>query len=275
VRFAAVTLPETALRRSWLVAQLQRYCHPFAVLLAQLAPRRWTGLAGENTQAIYYALMEVCGRRFSIWYPEFYADEDPTEGDPIEERLQMGIPVDLLGLGDDEIEYGKSPTYGFIGYLMENPEGRRNPQTFPLVLGEPWKHLAELQPFYGKHIESKWSHAPRGREWRGVWRGITLLAQYVMHDTGNWMLDVSNQEALEDYNDQGNPPWTLEDVLNCEREYKRAKPIIKAIEQLRAYVDERPGERLPLLAAALTGDAVVRRQLSRPKRVKTLAEVLA
>ncbi len=270
-----MTLPETALRRSWVVQQLQCYCNPFAILLAQLAPKRWEKMVGENTLAIYYALLETCGSLFPIFDPFFYADEDPTEGDPIEERLEFGIPIDLLGLNDDEIIYGASPTFGFIGYLMDQPEGREQPHEFPRDVGESWKNITELRPFYGVTIESKWIHAPRGREWRGVWNPMTALAEYVMHDTGNWMLDVSNQSAAEDYLEGGYPPWTIEDVRNCEREYQRAKPILKTIETLRAYVDERPSERLPLLAAALTGDKAARFQLSQPKHAKTLAEVWA
>jgi hypothetical protein len=268
-----VTLPATALRRSWIAAQLQHYCNPFAVLLAQLAPKRWARIAGENTLALYYELLAVCSDLFPVFEAMFYADDDPTDGDPIEERLEMGIPIDLLGLNDDEIEYGTSPTYGFIGYLMEPLEGRRQPREFPHGLGECWKKIAELQPLYDMYIERKWAHAPRGREWCGAWKPITALAGYVMHDTGNWMLDVSNQEASEDYGECSYPPWTIEDIRNCEREYKRAKPVLKSILALRAYVDERPGERLPLLAAALTGDRDVRMQLSQPKRAKTLAEV--
>lgn len=272
-RFAAVTLPETAWRRSWIVGQLQRYCNPFAVLLAQLAPKQWARVANENTMAVYYELLYVCNELFPVYDAYFYADEDPTEGDPLQARLEMGIPLDLLGLNEDEIEYGHSPTFGFLGYLMEPVEGRKQPHAFPRGLGESWRRLAELQPLYGRYIERKWANAPRGREWCGVWKNITALAGYVMHDTGNWMLDVSNQAASEDYGEGGYPPWTIEDIRNCEREYKHAQPLLKSIMALRDYVDERPGERLPLLAAALTGDREVRRQLSRPKRVKTLAEI--
>src|SRR5512139_2812384 len=257
-RFAAVTLPEAAWRRSWIVTQLRRYCNPFAVLLAQLAPKRWAGVAGENTLAIYYELLTVCSERFPVYDAVFYEDEDPTEGDPIEARLEMGIPIDLLGLNDDEIQYGRSPTFGFIGYLMEIVEIRTQPGKFPMNLGESWRNIAELRPFYDKYIDRRWCSAPGRREWCGVWKPITALAEYVMHDTGNWMLDVSNQSAQENYLDGGYPPWTIEDILNCEREYKRARPVLNSIMALRDYVNARPGERLPFLASALTGDRQVR-----------------
>ena len=270
-----MTLPETAWRRTWIAAQLQRTCNSFAVLLEQLAPKRWARLAGENTQAIYYELLSVCSERFPLFDPYFYTDEDPTDGDPIEERLEFGIPIDLLGIPDEEIEYGTSPTFGFIGYLMEPAEWRTSPREFQRDMGKSWRNIAELQPFYEKYIEHRWCQAPRGREWRGVWKPITALAEYVMHDTGNWMLDVSNRAAQEDYGEGAYPPWTIEDIRNCEREYQRAKPVLKSILALRDYVDARPGERLPLLAAALTGDHEMRRQLSKPKRVKTLAEVFS
>jgi hypothetical protein len=256
-----------AYRRTSQANQLRRRANLFAVLLAQLAPRRYEAVRNGDLFSTYSSLLEVVGKRFPIWIADYMMDELPDdEGELLGTLELMGIPISPLGICEDSGGSG-SVTLDLLSYLLSDP-AHRDPVD-KLRDGDAWRYLAPLEPWFTQHLSNTLCAPPKGRQWAGRWQSLYMLVKYVNHDTNYQWLDISEFDMFEG----GNPPWSLDDIESLAQDWKQALPVWTPLKRLINWLDGRPAERLPLLCAALTGDEPVRRAISQPKRMKTLAEV--
>jgi hypothetical protein len=277
IHFQAIALPGLAYRRSYFAEAILRQTSTFVRLLCQLAPDRYARLQDKSPMSVYWELLNCCGTLFPTFEPDFddYFDEgsEPeTEYDIAAEAEQFGIPLDLQGVNDDDLVTGSSPTLCFIAYLSDIGP-RTSVKELGEGTGESFRHIETLEPFFDRELESfNCAQPPRGREWAGDWRNITDLVNYVQHNTDLMLIDNSDQLMWE--SGEGYGPWNMEHIRYYTECWKAAEPVFDRITALRKWIDARPENRLPLLAAAITGDKFIRRQLSQPKKSKRLIEVL-
>lgn len=275
--FAAIALPGPAYRRSFFADAILRQTSTFVRLLCQLAPMRYARLQDKSPISVYWELIAYCNTLFPTFDLALEAEDwgEGAEGEDYDEASaaeEFGIPIDLCGPDDYELAQGSSPSLGYIAYLVETDanDGDRLPlENMSDGMGEAWRHIRALKPFHARPVKSY--HAPHGRQWAGDWQALTELVEYVQHKTGHLFLDNSNQEIAE--MGESYAPWDIEHIRWYAQEWKRAQPVMQRIDALQKWIDGYPSERLPLLAAAITGDEEVRRQLSRPKKSKQLVDI--
>lgn len=282
--FAAIALPGPAYRRSFFADAFLRQTSTFVRLLCQLAPDRYRSLRDKSPLSVYDELLDYCGTLFPVFEPNldyvFELDEgahaNMAEAEAAEE---FGVPVKLQGINDDDVLYGSSPTFCFIA-LLSSRSSKRGAVENLSAIGKSFMGIRALRPFFDREIHRSKSGEkalgalpPHGRAWAGRWQSITELVNYVWHQTGYVLLDATNQEMAE--YDETYGPWDIDHIRYYAKSWKESKPMLDRITAFQRWLDERPAERLPLLAAAITGDKAVRQQLSQPKKKsKRLIEVL-
>lgn len=278
--FTPIALPALAIRRTDLANQLRRKSNTFARLLAQVSPRLYerttkaapTVIAGTrfDTWNYYVALINWCSKRFPVWLPDYLVEEFSAD-DEMEACLgEMGIPVDPLGVREEELYNGLSPTLGIVAYLLEKPAQRVSADRLrENHVGDVWRNMERLQPYLDREIQFEFSRPPRGRQWIGRWQNLPMLVQYIYHDTGYQWLDICEDEMDEG----GNPPWSIDDMNFLANDWTLAKRVWQNLRDFMQWLDGNPQGYLPTALAALTGDEQVRAAISRPIRSKTLGEV--
>jgi len=281
VRFAPVPLPETmTLRRSSLASLLRVKVNYFARLLAEVAPHLYTRTAQAapltingtqfHTWNYYVALVNWCSDKFPVWIPDYLQEEFEDDQIMMEALADVGIPVEPVGVRDDELYHGWSATLGIVAYLLQQPVQRESiGKMMTNHVGEAWTKLERVQPYLDRQIDDRFAQPPRGRQWTGRWQNLPWLIQFVQHDTGYQFLDVTEDEMDEG----GNPPWSKDDIEFLSRDWATTQRVWKPLREFIQWLDSNPNGYMPTLIAALTGDDAVRRQISQPKRTKTLAEV--
>ncbi len=267
-KFTPIALP-LAYRRSSLAKALRLKINVFATLLAQLAPQRYLAVRDGSLADIYMELIEVVSARFPVWEPDYFFDEFDDEEEAMGYAEQMGIPVESVGLDeDDDRTYENSMTLSLLSYLMIEPAHRLSVEQ--VRTGRSWIEVKALEPWFNAHLEEKWIAPPRGRAWAGRWQNLPLLVQYIEHNTGYQWLDLSSL----DLDEGGNPPWSMADIEFLTRDWAATKPVWTALTRFIAWLDQAPETRLPRLLRALTGDEAARNQLSEPKKPgRTLVEI--
>lgn len=271
IAFPPVTLPETAYRRSYFTGELLRLANVFADLLVRLAPRTYRSLSDKSPRSCYGALLDYLGDElFPVFYP--FLDEDwwdNREGEDVAEMgygyeaEAFGIPVEVFGLDEEDIMYVGSPALALAAYLCY-PYGSINEHRPVIDDFTALKRFPELRKQYaGLFTVGHFDKAPRGRLWTPPWNALGLLSGYAQNNTGYRWLDYSHTSISEG---GGYPPWALAEVRALAQEWKRIRPAFERLKALIAYIDERPNDRLPLLAGALCGEPQARLQISQPER---------
>src|SRR5512139_3098655 len=136
-RFAPIALPMTNLRTS-LARALRRRANVFMVLLAQLDPKRYQGVAHGSISDVYGELLTTLDKRFPVWEPAWFEEEFEDEDEMLEAMEMSGIPVAPLGLDEDDLQYGGLPVLGLIDYLLVDPAQRIDFQQLRYDAGKAW-----------------------------------------------------------------------------------------------------------------------------------------
>lgn len=271
VRFTPITLPDTAFRKSCIARLFRKRANLFAQLLAQVAPRVYEATADRTGWDYYKALLAWCDVRFPIWEPDYLEDEIGAGEDAMDILTEMGIPVSPVGLIDEEMFDFTSATLNVVTYLLHPMRERPDLGSSRLWnrTRDDWTNLPFLRPFSEIEIDVSNFNAPRGRQWMGRYKSLPHLIQYIYHDTGNQLLDLCSY----DLDEGGNPPWSIDDINFLIKDWAEALKIWKPLTALIEWLDAEPNGRIPIVLGALAGDQAVRREISRPKHAKTLAEV--
>jgi hypothetical protein len=275
-RFPLITLPKTALRRSWLLNRADERINLFARLLAKLDPTRTIDHA-RGKMAAYLALVDYLGTLFPVFEADFDYLEDES-GDPLMYADQMGIPTDIRGREyDDRFEQSTWSALSAIEWFRSLSEERRSNSYESALDNYPalkpiQRHLEE---FRNRDFAPRALKPGRGREWIEPWNGLLDLVEYVDSNTGIYWLDVSHM----DINESGGsyPMWTTGEIRALTREWKKAEVVWERIARLADYIDANPANRVWLLLAVLSGNPDAREEVTRYKasarKPKTLAEV--
>jgi len=273
VKFSPIVLPDTAYRKTCVARLLRKKTNFFANLLAQVAPRIYAATDARTDWDYYAALLAWCEDRFPVWTPDYLQEEIGVGEDATQMLIHMGIPVEPIGLPDEDMFGFNSTTLNVVTYLLHSPSARPdiNSATMRVRGNRPddWTKQPFLIPFFDLEIDVANFNAPRGREWTGRYKSLPHLCQYIYHDTGNQWLDLCSY----DLDEGGNPPWSVDDINFLIKDWAEAKKIWKPLNELITWLDAEPNGRIPIVLGALTGDQAVRREISRPKRSQTLAEV--
>jgi len=270
VKFSPIVLPDTAYRKTCVARLLRKKTNFFANLLAQVAPRMYAATDARSDWDYYTALLNWCDQRFPVWTPDYLQDEIGTGDDAMQLLIEMGIPVEPVGLTDEDIFDFNSTTLNVVTYLLY-PRANR-PDLNRLISrnnNSDWAKQTFFRPFSDFEIDVANFNPPRGREWVGRYKSLPNLFQYIYHDTGNQWLDL----CPYDLDEGGNPPWSIADIEFLIKEWTAAHKIWRPLTELLTWLDAEPNDRIPIVLGALTGDQAVRREISRPKRTLTLSEV--
>lgn len=279
-----IRLPATSYRRSFFARRLNEMTG-FGALLRALSPRRFAAVSDKSLVGYYVALVNYLGTLFPINdYAVMYAVEMYYEGDYYEgeygegeysdeaalcEHLEhSGIPADLFGV---ELDYSgpESMTSPALALCRCFPR-----QTKTSIIKEPWtykhyevfdKHILRVLPPQDSlpAISLRMvCRPPRGREWQGVWKGLPEMVAYAYNRTGNCFLDYPPQVLFEG----GGPAWDVDEIKALAKLWKQAKLMWRRIDALIQYIDQKPVERLPLLARVLMRDREIIDQITRRKK---------
>lgn len=276
-RFTPITLPRTALRRSWLLNRADQRINLFARLLAKLDPAR-TIHHTRGKMSSYFALLDYLGTLFPVFESEFEMYEDEGE-DPVFYAAQMGIPTDVHGCEyDDRFERRTWAALSAIEWFRSNSDERGRTDSYESNLNNypALKPLQQhLQEFRGIDLAARALKPGRGREWIEPWNALPDLVKYVDSNTGIYWLDVSHMDIAESGGTY--PMWTIGEIRALAREWQRAEVIWERIKRLADYIDANPANRVWLLLAVLSGNPDAREEVTRYKpgtrRPRTLAEV--
>ena len=269
----AVTIPQGALRRSWLggpAAGAFRAGVQFARLVRALAPRR--AVDPRNPIACYEALMEECSNRFPVYEQEFAAwdvDEDPQD---FAYMLDYGIPIAPIGC---EAASTESVVEAFVAAELDIYN--HGPAQVDRIR-DVYSALADVDltwwagPVRVVDENNLWGPAyrlplPKGRAWSGAWRALPDLLEYVTGSTGNGFLDWTPSQ-MDDGGEM--PRWNMGEIQACTRAWKEAEQLLDRIGVLKFTIDD----DLQLLDRVLRGDAQALRAVTHPKQGKTLVDVL-
>ncbi len=259
-------LPVTVPGPAYFAAQLRglRF-HRFGAMLSALAPHKYQALPGQPPAplACYRALVEHCGALFPVYDSDLEMEfelGDQATPDEMDEMLAAleanGIPVRLFGFYDDPDSLRDdqaSPTEAVL-YWYSNTEDEPLTRYESLADYRP----ADLERRAGeRRCARDFAKAPRGRAWRAPWVGLCDLVDYIGHNTGYGILDLTPNDEVP------NPPWHLDEIRNLAHHWQGAKPIYERLLKLRQYIDAQPARRLPHLIGLLQGDAALREKLSR------------
>jgi hypothetical protein len=276
-RFTPITLPKTAVRRSWLLNRADERINLFARLLAKLDPTRTINHVHGKMSA-YFALLDYLGTLFPVFESEFEIYEDEGEN-PVFVAIQMGIPADVRGRTyEDRFEQRTWAALSAIEWFRSSSEERRRPNSYESNLNDYpalkpiQRHLEEFR--YSELVASALKPG-RGREWIEPWNGLLDLVEYVDSNTGIFWLDVSHMDI--DESGGSYPMWSIGEIRALAREWKKAEVVWERIKRLADYIDANPANRVWLLLAVLSGLPDAREEVTRYKpsarKPKTLAEV--
>lgn len=272
MKFSPIVLPDTAYRKTCVARLLRKKTNFFANLLAQVAPRIYAATDARTDWDYYAALLAWCEDRFPVWTPDYLQEEIGVGEDATQMLIHMGIPVEPIGLPDEDMFDFNSTTLNVVTYLLHSRAERPDfdSTTFRVrVRHDDWTKQPFLRTFSESEIDVANFNATRGREWTGRYKSLPRLLEYIYHDTGNQWLDY----CTYDLDEGGNPPWSVDDINFLTKDWTAAKKIWKPLSDLIQWLDAEPNGRIPIVLGALTGDQAVRREISHPKRSKTLGEV--
>lgn len=272
MKFSPIVLPDTAYRKTCVARLLREKTNFFANLLAQVAPRIYAATDARTDWDYYAALLAWCEDRFPVWTPDYLQEEIGVGEDATQMLIHMGIPVEPIGLPDENMFDFNSTTLNVVTYLLHSRAERPDfdSTTFRVrVRHDDWTKQPFLRTFSESEIDVANFNATRGREWTGRYKSLPRLLEYIYHDTGNQWLDY----CTYDLDEGGNPPWSVDDINFLTKDWTAAKKIWKPLSDLIQWLDAEPNGRIPIVLGALTGDQAVRREISHPKRSKTLGEV--
>ncbi|MGV0976386.1 MAG: hypothetical protein ACOYBO_10700 [Azonexus sp.] len=276
-RFAPIALPPT-FKRTSLAQLLLKRANPFSALLAQLAPRVYDQMPDKNNPLqVYNTLVQYCDTLFPVWFPCFDEELDPGEEFTFDDEGLiynmdiLGIPVNPIGLTDHDAMYGQSAALSAVSYYLES-RPKRQPVAQLIInrVGQAWTGIKALERYDERHIERVNMWPPVNQVWSGRWQNLEWLVKYVQHDTGYQWLDL----CIEDMDEGGNPPWTMEDIKFLKNDWADAKAIWMPLQAFIKWIDARPVHRLPMVLGALMGDQKIRAKMIEPNKPgKTLFEV--
>lgn len=258
-----VLMPARAYRRTWIADRLDDMCGRglFLAFLRQLTPAQAALVANATTnQQVFALLMHLNNHYFPIDdYVAASVQMATDEGDlDWEDVLMMGIPVEVYGF---EYERDADSDDAMVFCALSQDYTIRS--EFVGVLEKYNVHE------YAGRV-GRIPKLPRGRQWIEPWGDLGLMYEWINGATQNRWLDW-NTEMLEQ---GGNPPWEMEEIRALAKDWKRSEPQVKRLTNFRRFLQTKPEVKIPLLAGALVGDKHALQRMTRPARVKTLAEVL-
>ncbi len=263
--------PDAALLRSWVRDQLAEHLGwiTFGSLLKRLAPDVFAALPDRSKLSVYSALLHHLATLFPIMDSAFFGLDEIAEGDDSAYWYE-GIPVDPMGI---DLWEGETDSLSLACcFVADNNELREGgfEGLDGIFVNEQLRPYADLLkvPF---DIKPRYLRAPRGRRWIEPWQHVEKLFWYAINDTPwNWLnaSDISLAES------DSFPPWEVDEIRALAKSWQGAQPYLQDIEKIRAYIDDRPGERIPLLIGILRHEREALDEVTyRPRRQRTLAEV--
>jgi len=266
MKFTPITLPPTAVRRSWLLQQADTRCNAFARLLAKLDPK-WPVEQAHGRLSAYYALLNYLDQRcFPVFFPEFEDWSDEPNYTPIDSAFELGIPVDVHGREFDDRFGSHLIAYAAVEWFFANKsdyEGShaRDFHNYPAL------NLLPITEFASRPLVADFHRLGRSWAWRAPWDGLRDLVDYCTASTGNSILDYSHM----DINESGGyyPRWSLGEIRGLTAEWRHGQPKWDRIDRLASYIDEQPLARVPLMLRVLTGDADAKSEITFRKERKT------
>lgn len=279
--FPVPQIPHGALLRSWFRTQGdnnvsdRRAAHDLMQILRALNPRAARQAQNLSARLLYARVLRECARRFPIQEFVLYSDEEEWDDDEAM-GLYDTLPVAPVGYG---VEDAMPPALVVCG-LLRNWYVFSNEYAAGADLLKKEKWLNEYAPRDEKkddgwdnvHIKEP-PRPPRGRAWRAPWGALHDTFHYAIMQTGNPFLDYDTS-SLDDSGWDVYPRLTLDEIHASEAQWKRAKPMLGAIQQLIDYIGTRP-ERMRLLADVLMQrrDALYQVTAPKPTTAGTLAAV--
>ena len=273
-----VVLPGAAYRKSWFADKLDEYSGAgvFRRLLRVLAPDEFARLADPAPGRCFLALLRHIHKNLFPLHSYIRAEiEDAENWEPhdlngfAENWAQAGIPYDARGLNlyEEPIE---SPAVALC--VEMNPDGEEYEHAFlgpyRVELRHWIREVKTLAPF-----QLNGMRPPNGRAWLKPWDAVTVLYTWSCGQAGNPFFDV--WPGIWDQDMDTMSPWNLGEIKSLAHAWEYAEPEWRRMQDLIAYVDASPRERLPLLAGAIRGDRETLRRISVPTGKRTtLAEVL-
>jgi hypothetical protein len=265
-----ITIPATALRRSWLLERLEGV-HQGIKLRRELALLNRTAAAKQDIldpRRCLQALVREAASRFPVSEPYFIWEmfDDQAEPNAWLDAIRHGIPCDVQGYHPEDGNHVADLAALDVSSWVESPDDLRN-------LWEEKEYAALKRWWPGPLTEAQVKVAgkipPAGRIWRGPWVGLPDLVDFVRGDTMNGWLDMN----FEDADGAEMPEWTADEIRSMERGWKDAKPILARIDGLTKFISDDLPARLPMLDRALRGDAQTLAQITRPHEGQTLAQI--
>lgn len=241
------------------------YLAQYKRVLRETFPKRYRTLKRRTPRACYLALYEECAKRFPM-YEMPYMDAQEVDGADFANE----IPYEVLGIDPYE-EQIYSPAVALIfiyWYRATKADERDYPGGTFDCFKDYYKELPAWLPDTPKYLLKTYLTPGRRRRWKTPWNYLYDLVVRVTGQTDNPFIDTTVQIQHES---AMFPAWDREEIRALAKYCRRAKPIVQNAAKLVTYVDERPRERLPLLAGALRRDAGTLQQLTTTSR--TLAEV--
>ncbi len=268
--------PDAALSRSWVRDQLDDLLGwiTFGALLKRLAPDVFAALPDRSKLSVYSALLQHLATLFPIMDSAFFGLDEIAEGDDSGYWYE-GIPVEPMGV---DLWEGETDSLSLACCFVADNSGLRKGgfEGFDGIFAgggplSPYADLLEV-PF---DIKPRYLKAPRGRCWLEPWQHVEKLFRYAINDTPwNW-LNASYTSLAES---NSFPPWEVDEIRALAKSWQGAQPYLKDVDEILAYIDGRPRERIPLLIGILRHEREALDEVTyRPRRHagKRLAEVWA
>lgn len=252
-RLWPVKLP-FAIRWSWLAGEIERKESEidFCALLRHFAPAEYRRERPNTQLNAYVRLIDWLGERI----PMLAADEAERWGrDALAEGGVLGwdgIPVYAQGVEDEDMN---SPAIAALMTVFKS--GGYIQDTFA-----PYTAMAAgwgiALPLDMNHLVKP----PRRKRWVKPWGGLCDLLEWINHDTEYDWLNFTE----EDMGYSQNPSWNKDEIQGLLDTWERCQPVLERAMTFRAWVDEQPQERLPLMGRVLLNDPAAMAAITEPKR---------
>lgn len=253
-------LPEPALKRTYQIQCLQsslRAIH-LASVLKGVAPETYRGVKVRTPEAVYEALLHWCNQRFPTRNLESLMDWE--EGPFGESWFHARIPIIVAGQDFSEGEiYSPALLLCLAMTPPDDPDDYYGYSGIPLREFDGLTEFLDVLPQGIEHGAVRPYKLPRGVHWKEPWTGFWDLWAYAHHQTGWGFLDETPLSLEES---DAYPYWEIGEVKALVSHWKNAKPLWERISALANYIDQKPRERLPLLAGALMNNSAVVNQIT-------------
>ena len=208
----------------------------FVALVREYLPEREREILGRSGPADQITA-------FADRFEDSYFPLHPALRDMVDDYAEItsGIPMVVMGLSWEDYHfmpdgYG-GPGRLLLTYLLEDPYGEDDGAR--IAIGEacaahvPIDLLRRVPP---GGLASDEAHRLLDDT---PYRALAQWADILHYDTGNLILDTTNEELWE----YGFPPWEREEVEAAARQWRQAEEIQQEINRLVEWLEENPPAR--------------------------------